>query len=270
MHPVVAIYSTFLNRALDQVLMDVALHRLPVTFVLDRAGITGNDGPSHNGVWDLALLGVVPGMRIAAPRDEPTLRGLLREAVDWQDGPTVVRFPKTALTDDIPAVRTVDGVDVLAEPDAEADVDVLVVCVGAIAADVLAACDSVRGAGFTMRVVDPGWVTPVPAELAAMAAHARLVVTVEDGSAIGGVGTRVAQAIAASAVLTPVRQLGVPTAFPAHGAVADVKAWAGLTSQDIGRRIVEWLVVVSPISESDEESGDAAARTREGARTRES
>jgi len=272
LHPVVAIYSNFLNRALDQVLMDVALHRLPVTFVLDRAGITGNDGPSHNGVWDLALLGVVPGLRIAAPRDEPTLRGQIREAVEWHEGPTMVRFPKTALGADIPAARSVGGVDVIVDPDGgpAADVDVLVVSIGSVASDVLAACESVRGAGFSVRVVDPGWVTPVPAELAALAAHARLVVTVEDGSTIGGVGTRVAQALAASAVLTPVRQLGVPTAFPAHGAVSDVKAWAGLTSQDIGRRIVEWLVVVSPISESDEGSGEASARTTERARTRES
>jgi 1-deoxy-D-xylulose-5-phosphate synthase len=252
--------------------MDVALHRLPVTFVLDRAGITGNDGPSHNGVWDLALLGIVPGLRIAAPRDEPTLRGQLREAVGWHEGPTMVRFPKTPLGADIPAVRSVGNVDVIVDPDdgAGADVDVLIVSIGSVATDVLTACESVRGAGFSVRVVDPGWVAPVPAELAALAAHARLVVTVEDGSATGGVGTRVAQSLAAAAVLTPVRQLGVPTAFPAHGAVADVKAWAGLTSQDIGRRIVEWLVVVSPINESDEGSDRASARTEEDARTHES
>ena len=127
LHPVVAIYATFLNRAFDQVLLDVALHRLPVTFVLDRAGLTGDDGPSHNGMWDLAILGVVPGLRIAAPRDETTLRMALDEAIEHDDGPTVVRFPKTPLGHDLPPVRQVGGVDVLAEPDVGASVDVLVV-----------------------------------------------------------------------------------------------------------------------------------------------
>jgi 1-deoxy-D-xylulose-5-phosphate synthase len=250
LHPVVAIYATFLNRAFDQVLLDVALHRLPVTFVLDRAGITGDDGPSHNGVWDLAVLGVVPGLRIAAPRDEPRLRAQLREAVSWQDGPTVVRFPKTPLGGDVPAVRTISGIDVLAEPNAECDVDVLIVSVGAVAADVLVAGDAVRQAGFTVRVVDPGWVSPVDSALADLAGRAKLVVTVEDGSEAGGVGSRIAQTIARNAVFTPVRQIGVPALFPAHGSVPDVKSWAGLTSQDIGRRIVEWSVVVAPSGES--------------------
>ncbi len=250
LHPVVAIYATFLNRAFDQVLLDVALHRLPVTFVLDRAGITGDDGPSHNGVWDLAILGVVPGLRIAAPRDETRLRAQLREAVAWQDGPTVVRFPKTPLGDDVPAVREVSGIDVLAEPAADAEVDVLVVSVGAVAGDVLAACESVRQAGFTVRVVDPGWVSPVDSAIADLAAMARLVVSVEDGSESGGLGTRIAQAVAHHGVFTPVRQIGVPTLFPSHGSVPDVKSWAGLTSQGIGRRIVEWSVVVAPSSDS--------------------
>ncbi|HZZ97871.1 MAG TPA: 1-deoxy-D-xylulose-5-phosphate synthase, partial [Jatrophihabitantaceae bacterium] len=241
-HPVVAIYATFLNRAFDQVLLDVALHRLPVTFVLDRAGITGEDGPSHNGVWDLAVFSVVPGIRIAAPRDETRLRAQLQDAVSWQDGPTVVRFPKTPLGPDLPAVRRVGGVEVLAEPAEDEDVDVLVVALGAIAADVLAAADSVRQAGFSVRVVDPGWVIPVDPALAGLAARASLVVTVEDGSAAGGIGTRIGQMLAERGVRTPVRQIGVPSRFPAHGSVTDVKSWAGLTIQDIGRRIVEWSV----------------------------
>ena len=248
LHPVVAVYATFLNRAFDQVLLDVALHRLPVTFVLDRAGITGEDGPSHNGVWDLATLGVVPGIRIAAPRDEPTLRAHLREALAWSAGPTVVRFPKTALVPDIAALRRTGGVDVLAEPGAD-DVDVLVVSVGALATDVLLACESVRQAGFTVRVVDPGWVTPVDPALVELARRARLVVTVEDGVVVGGVGSRIAQAVSAAGLSTPVRNIGVPVQFPAHGSVADVRAWAGLTIQGIGRRIVEWSVAVSPGTE---------------------
>jgi 1-deoxy-D-xylulose-5-phosphate synthase len=255
-HPVVAIYATFLNRAFDQVLLDVALHRLPVTFVLDRAGITGDDGPSHNGVWDLAVLGVVPGIRLAAPRDETRLRAQLRDAVAWGEGPTVVRFPKTPLGPELPARRRFGSVDVLDEPSLDADVDVLVVAVGAIASDVLAAADTIRQAGFSVRVVDLGWVHPVPPELADLAARASLVVTVEDGSVAGGVGTRVAQQLAAGGVSAPVRQIGMPDRFPAHGSVSDVKAWAGLTIQDIGRRIVEWLVVVSP----NDEPGHADAQ----------
>jgi 1-deoxy-D-xylulose-5-phosphate synthase len=251
LHPVVAVYATFLNRAFDQVLLDVALHRLPVTFVLDRAGITGEDGPSHNGVWDLAVLGVVPGIRIAAPRDETRLREQLREAVAHTGGPTVVRFPKTPLPADLPAVRSAGGVDVLSEDGSDA-VDVLIVAVGSSATDALAGADAVRGAGFTVRVVDPGWVTPVAGGLLELARQARLVVTVEDGSVAGGVGTRIAQAAAAAGVPAPVRQLGVPATFPAHGAVADVKAWAGLTSQDLGRRIVEWAVLVGPSGQSDD------------------
>jgi 1-deoxy-D-xylulose-5-phosphate synthase len=253
MHPVVALYATFLNRAFDQLLLDVALHRLPVTVVLDRAGITGEDGPSHNGVWDMAVLGVVPGLRLAAPRDEATLRDELSEAVAWSAGPTVVRYPKTPLGEPIPALRRVGGVDVLAERDADSDVDVLVVAVGSMAADVLDACSAVRRAGYTVRVVDPRWVVPVEPALLDLATHARLVVSVEDGTVSGGVGARIAQSLSAAGIDVPTRQLGVPHEFPAHGKVSDVRSWAGLTVPDIGRRIVEWSVVVSPDSEPETE-----------------
>jgi len=251
LHPVVAVYATFLNRAFDQLLMDVALHRLPVTVVLDRAGLTGEDGPSHNGVWDLAVLGVVPGIRIAAPRDEPTLRLELNEAVEHSTGPTVVRFPKTPLPDVIPALRRVGGVDVLAEPHDQA-VDVLVVSVGSLAHDVLGACAAVRQAGYTVRVVDPRWVTPVDPALVDLARAASLVVTVEDGSVVGGVGSRIAQTLTEHNVGVAMRQIGVPSEFPAHGKVPDVQSWAGLTNQDIGRRIVEWSVLVSSFEDPEQ------------------
>ncbi|HEY3632087.1 MAG TPA: 1-deoxy-D-xylulose-5-phosphate synthase [Jatrophihabitantaceae bacterium] len=254
MHPIVALYATFLNRAFDQLLMDVALHRLPVTFVLDRAGLTGDDGPSHNGMWDMSILGVVPGLRIAAPRDEATLRAELAEATDWAEGPTVVRFPKTPLVEDVPAVRHLDGVDVLAEPAPDADVDVLVVAVGAVAADVLDAAEAVRQAGYTVRVVDPRWVQPVPPAIIELGRAAGLVVTVEDGVVSGGVGSRVAQALRAAGVDTPTREIGVPVVFPDHGKVADVRVAVGLTVQDVGRRIVEWSALVQRGGDS---SGDA-------------
>lgn len=243
LHPVVAIYATFLNRAFDQLLLDVALHQLPVTVVLDRAGLTGDDGPSHNGIWDLALLGVVPGLRLAAPRDEQTLRTELREALEWDRGPTVVRFPKTPLPDALPALRSVDGVDVLAEPSADADVDTLVIAIGATAADVVAAAGAVRDAGFTVRVVDPRWVIPVGPGLAALAARASLVVTVEDGVLAGGVGARISQDLRARGLDVPTREIGVPARFLSHGNVNDVRATVGLTIPDIGRRIVEWSAV---------------------------
>jgi 1-deoxy-D-xylulose-5-phosphate synthase len=240
LHPVVAVYATFLNRAFDQLLMDVALHRVPVTLVLDRAGVTGEDGPSHNGVWDLALAGIIPGLRVAAPRDEPTLRAELREALDVADGPTALRFPKTPLGEDIAAIRIDGGVDVLAEPGSEAVVDVLLVSVGACAADALAAAERVRAEGFTVRVIDPRWVSPIPDAVLRLADGARLVVTIEDGVAIGGVGARLAQAVAASGRSVPVRELGVPTTFPAHGAVADVRSTLGVSRQAISRRLLEW------------------------------
>jgi 1-deoxy-D-xylulose-5-phosphate synthase len=244
LHPVVAVYATFLNRAFDQLLMDVALHRLPVTVVLDRAGLTGDDGASHNGMWDLALLGMVPGLRQAAPRDEATLRAELREAVAWADGPTVLRYPKTAVGPEVPAVRSIGAVDVLSEPSSEPAVDVLLISVGAMAPDAVRTSHDLARAGFSCRVIDPRWVTPVPDELIALARTARVVVTIEDGVVVGGVGSRVAQALRAAGVDVPTREIGVPPQFLDHGSVPDVRARIGMTGQDIARRVVEWAAGV--------------------------
>jgi 1-deoxy-D-xylulose-5-phosphate synthase len=248
LHPVVAIYATFLNRAFDQVVLDVALHRLPVTFVLDRAGITGNDGPSHNGMWDLSILGVVPGLRLAAPRDEPTLRDELREAVADTDGPTVLRFPKTPLPADVPAVRRDGGVDVLREPPAglagptePGGVDVLLISVGAMATTALDVAERIAAEGIAATVVDPRWVQPVAPELVALAARHRLVVTLEDGVRAGGVGSRVSQALRDAGIDVPARDVGIPPRFLDHGTVAQVKADVGLTAQDVARRVLEWV-----------------------------
>jgi 1-deoxy-D-xylulose-5-phosphate synthase len=240
LHPVVAIYATFLNRAFDQLLMDVALHKLPVTIVLDRAGLTGEDGASHNGMWDLAILGVVPGIRIAAPRDEPTLRALLREALAHEDGPTVVRFPKTPLPADVPALRSVGGVDVLVEPSPGAPTDVLIVALGATAGDAVAAAARIAEQGVTARVVNPGWVTPVAPGLAELARSSRLVVTIEDGVVDGGAGSRIAQSLRSGGIDVPTREIGVPARFLPHAKVADLRAELALTEQDLARRIVEW------------------------------
>jgi 1-deoxy-D-xylulose-5-phosphate synthase len=212
-------------------------------------------------MWDLALLGTVPGIRIAAPRDEATLRAELAEAVDHAAGPTVIRFPKTPLGPELPAVRRAGGVDVLAEPGPDAEVDVLIVAVGATAGDVLDASAAIGQAGYTVRVVDPRWVTPVDPALLDLARRARLVVTVEDGIAEGGVGSRLAQKLREAGNDVATRELGIPTKFLAHGKVADVRAHAGLTVQDIGRRIVEWSALVQRGSEP---GSDVHAARRSG------
>ncbi|MCU1592781.1 MAG: 1-deoxy-D-xylulose-5-phosphate synthase, partial [Frankiales bacterium] len=234
MHPVVCLYATFLNRAFDQALMDVALHALPVTFVLDRAGITGEDGASHNGMWDLSILQVVPGIRIAAPRDGATLREELREAVAVDDGPTAVRFPRGAVGDDVPALERVGGVDVLRRGK-----DVLLVAVGAMARIALDVADRAAAQGISVTVIDPRWVTPVPAALVDLARQHRLVVTVEDNGRVGGVGSRVSQALRDADVDVPARDIGIAPRFLEHGSRAEVLADVGLTAQDIARRIVE-------------------------------
>jgi 1-deoxy-D-xylulose-5-phosphate synthase len=235
-HPVVAIYSTFLNRAFDQVLMDVALHRAGVTFVLDRAGITGEDGPSHHGMWDLSLLQLVPGIRIAAPRDAASLREELREAVAIDDGPTVLRFPKGALPGDVPALDRFGGMDVLRR---DADADVLVVAVGAMAPLCLDVADRLAAHGIGVSVVDPRWVLPVDQRLPRLAGEHRLVVVVEDNCRVGGVATRIAQALEEARVPVPVRAFGLPQRFIGHGKRSEVLEEAGLTAQEVSRQVVE-------------------------------
>ena len=236
LHPVVAVYATFLNRAFDQVLMDVALHRAGVTFVLDRAGVTGEDGASHHGMWDLSLLQLVPGIRIAAPRDAATLRQELAEAVAVDDGPTVVRFPKGAVGPDLPAVDRLGGMDLLRRA---GDPDVLVVGIGAMAPLCLEVADGLTAQGIGATVVDPRWVAPVDPELPALAGRHRLVVVVEDGGRIGGVGSRIAQVLAEHGVPTPVQGFGIPARFLDHGKRAQVLEEIGLTGQEISRQVVE-------------------------------
>ena len=236
MHPVVALYATFLNRAFDQVLMDCALHRAGVTFVLDRAGVTGDEGASHNGMWDMSMLQVVPGLRMAAPRDEITLRAELREAVAVSDAPTVVRFSKGALGPEIPAIRTLGPLDVIAE---SGNGDVIIVSVGAFAPIAVEVADRLKAQGIGVVVVDPRWVKPLPADLIELASTARLVVVLEDGVRQGGVGSAVSQLLRDHDVDVPVRNLGVPVEFLDHAKRAQVLAEIGLTAQEISRSIVE-------------------------------
>ena len=236
MHPVVAVYATFINRAFDQVLMDCALHRAGVTFVLDRAGVTGDDGASHNGMWDLALLQIVPGLRIACPRDADSLRRQLREALDVTDAPTVIRFPKGAIGDSVPTVRRIGAIDVIHE---SGDASVVVVSVGAMASVGLQVAERLKDQGIGVRVLDPGWVRPIPAGLHEICAEADLVVTIEDGLREGGIGSSIAQSLNDAGVTSPFMAFGIPDAFLDHGKRAEVLASIGLTAQDIARAIVE-------------------------------
>ncbi|MET4643082.1 1-deoxy-D-xylulose-5-phosphate synthase [Streptomyces sp. NPDC006539] len=252
LHPVVAVYATFLNRAFDQLLMDVALHRCGVTFVLDRAGVTGPDGPSHNGMWDLSVLQVVPGLRIAAPRDADRLREELREAVTVDDAPTVLRFPKESVGEAVPAIDRVGAMDVLHRAD---DPQVLIVAVGVLASVCLQAADLLAGGGIRCTVVDPRWVKPVDEQLAPLAGRHRLVAVVEDNSRAGGVGSAVGQALRDAGVDVPLRTFGIPEQFLAHGKRAEVLADIGLTPVEIAGRISAALAAKAAVGRI-EESGE--------------
>nr|WP_278254982.1 1-deoxy-D-xylulose-5-phosphate synthase [Streptomyces sp. CA-256286] len=229
-HPVVALYSTFLTRAADQVLMDVALHRLPVTFVLDRAGITGPDGPSHHGMWDASLLTLIPGMRLALPRDSVQLKALLREAVAWNDGPSALRFPKGVVGPETKAVRRTGSVDILFESGIK---DVLLLSYGPLAPLCLEAAAQLVSQGIGATVADPRWATPVPAELRELVAAHRLVVTVEDNSRTGGIGSHLVQTLRDHTITTPAHNLGLPRDFLPHGPRAQLLCDAGLTATQV-------------------------------------
>ncbi|NCA07159.1 MAG: 1-deoxy-D-xylulose-5-phosphate synthase [Micrococcales bacterium] len=236
LHPVVAIYATFINRAFDQVVMDVALHKAGVTFVLDRAGVTGPDGASHHGMWDLALLQIVPGIEIAAPRDAIRLKEELGEAVAVSDRPTVLRFPKGAAPADIPALRRMsDGVEVLAEAPSK---DVLLVAVGAMASVAIKVAELLRAHGIGATVIDPRWVVPVRKSVIEMAGEHRLVVTLEDGVRVGGIGTRIRQDLRAAQIDTALNELGLPDEFLEHASRSEILERVGLTAQNITQEIV--------------------------------
>jgi len=236
LHPVVAVYATFMGRAFDQVLMDVALHKAGVTFVLDRAGVTGPDGASHHGMWDLAMLQIVPGIKIASPRDGKRLVEELNEAIDVSDAPTVIRFPKGSVSQEIAAVRRLDdGVDVLMESPAK---DVLVLTVGSMAHMGLQVAKMLADQGIGATVIDPRWVIPVPKSVVSLASKHRLVVTIEDGIRVGGIGTRVRQDLRAAQVDTALSEIGLPDEFLEHASRDEILDRVGLNAQDIAREIV--------------------------------
>ena len=237
LHPVVAIYSTFLSRAFDQLLLDVALHKAGVTFVLDRAGITGDDGPSHHGIWDMALTGIIPSLSLAAPRDGARLREVLREAVDISDAPSVIRFPKGPVSADIPAFERRDGIDVLYRGESA---DVLLISVGAMATMAVEAASQAYREGVGVTVIDPRWVKPLPSSLITLADRYKSVVVVEDGIAHGGIASALSEMFRTAGLTTPIHSIGVPLTFIEHSSRAEILSDLGMTAQNIAREIVEW------------------------------
>ncbi len=236
MHPVVAIYATFLNRAFDQLLMDCAMHKAGVTFVLDRSGITGPDGASHHGMWDMSLASIVPGLRLAAPRDGQQIRRALREAVDVHDGPTVLRFPKGSVAEPIRALTTIQGIDVLAG-DPDSDPEVLVVSVGAMASTAITVAEKLAAEGHTALVVDPRWVLPVPDALVALAGRAGRVAVIEDNNVAGGIGAEISRVLEEAGLTVPVHRFGLPKEFIDHASRGQVLESAGLTPGPIVDRL---------------------------------
>jgi 1-deoxy-D-xylulose-5-phosphate synthase len=241
MHPVVAVYSTFLNRAFDQLLLDVALHKAGVTFVLDRAGITGDDGPSHHGIWDLALTGIVPTLHVAAPRDGARLRETLREAVEISDAPSLIRFPKGAVQSDIPAFERRDGIDVLYRGESA---DVLLISVGSMAAIAVEAASQAYREGVGVTVIDPRWVKPLPQTLISMAQRYKSVVVLEDGIRHAGIASSISELFREAGLNVALHSIGVPLEFIEHSKRAEILEDLGITAQKISRDIVEWSSTV--------------------------
>lgn len=237
LHPVVALYSTFLNRAFDQLLLDVALHKAGVTFILDRSGITGDDGPSHHGIWDLALTGIVPTMHVGAPRDASRLREILREAITISDAPSMVRFPKGAVQEDIPAFERRDGIDVLYRGESA---DVLLVSIGAMAAIAVEAASMAYREGVGVTVIDPRWVKPLPTSLVTIAQRYKSVVVLEDGIKHGGIASSISEMFREAGLSTAIHSIGIPLAFIEHSKRSEIFSDLGITAQNIARSIVEW------------------------------
>lgn len=237
MHPVVAVYATFLNRAFDQVLLDVALHKAGVTFVLDRAGITGDDGASHNGIWDLAITGIVPTLHVAAPRDGARLREVLGEAIQISDAPSLVRYPKGEVIADIPAFERRDGIDVLYRGESA---DVLLISVGAMAAIAVEAASQAYREGVGVTVIDPRWVKPLPQSLVNMATRYKSVVVLEDGIRHGGIASTISEMFRDAGLQVPIHSIGVPLTFLEHAKRGQILSELGITAQQISLSIVEW------------------------------
>ncbi|MGQ0617368.1 MAG: 1-deoxy-D-xylulose-5-phosphate synthase [Acidimicrobiia bacterium] len=242
LRPVVAIYSTFLTRAFDQVMYDVGLHRQPVVFCIDRAGITGDDGPSHHGTLDMALLSKVPGMTILAPSSYQEVGQMLRDALDQVPGPVAIRWPKTQA----PSVSEDQIGQGLRGRRVRRGRDVCVLAVGKMLAAATEAADLLEAEGISATVWDVRVVKPLDQEMLAEAADHAGVVTVEDGVREGGAGAAVADALATLALDAgrrppAVQVLGTPVSYIPHGNADAILAELGLDAGGIAaaaRRLV--------------------------------
>ena len=237
MHPVVAVYATFLNRAFDQLLLDVALHHAGVTFVLDRSGITGDDGPSHHGIWDLALTGIVPTLHVAAPRDGARLRETLREAIAISNAPSLVRFPKGEVHADIPEIERRDGVDVLYLGQ---NSDVLLISIGAFAHLAIDAAAQAALSGVGVTVIDPRWVKPLPIAIVEMAHRYKRIVVLEDGIRHGGIASTVSEMVRDADISVPIHSIGVPLTFIEHSTRTQILQDLGITVAEVSASIINW------------------------------
>src|SRR6185437_595625 len=269
LHPVVSVYATFLNRAFDQLLMDVALHQLPVTVTLDRAGVTGPDGASHNGMWDGSILQVVPGLRVAAPRDGSRVAELVNEAVAVSDGPTVVRWPKGDVGAEAEAVGKLGQMDVLAVPGPGLGQDVLLLGAGPMAVTCVEVASRLAGHGIGVTVVDPRWVKPVDEAVTGAATRHRLVAVVEDNGRAGGFGDAVARLLRDHDVDVPVKTFGLAQEFLTHGSRAEILEAAGLTPQHLARQLTEAVARRTPAPAPEEPSGGAAGAPEQESSTQE-
>jgi len=238
LHPVVAVYSTFLNRAFDQLLLDVALHKAGVTFVLDRSGITGDDGPSHHGIWDLALTGIIPNAHVSAPRDAIRLRELLDECISISDAPSIIRFPKGAVAPELPAFERRDGIDILYRGEST---DILLLSVGAMAAIAVDAAAQAYREGVGVTVIDPRWIKPLPTQsLLSMAQRYKRVIVLEDGIKHAGVASTVSELFRDHGLETPIHSIGIPLEFIEHSKRNEIMEDLGITVQNVTRQLVGW------------------------------
>ena len=238
MHPVIAIYSTFLNRAFDQLLLDVALHKAGVTFVLDRAGITGDDGPSHHGIWDLALTGIVPNMHVGAPRDGARLKEILRECVNISDAPSMIRFPKGAIPADIQAIERVSGADVLHRGNSK---QVLLISIGSMASMALEVAQLAHQQGIEITVVDPLWVKPISPAIIAMCADYDTVVVMEDGIKHAGIASTISETLREAGSSCILHSIGVPLEFIEHSKRNEILEDLEITPAAIVQQIKGWI-----------------------------
>ena len=238
MHPVIAIYSTFLNRAFDQLLLDVALHNAGVTFVLDRSGITGDDGPSHHGIWDLALTGIVPNMHVGAPRDGARLKEILRQSVAIHDAPSMIRFPKGAVPLDIPALERISGTDILHRG---ASKQVLLISVGSMASMAVEVANLAKEQSIEITVVDPLWVKPISPDVIAMCGHYGTVIVMEDGIKHAGIASTISEALREAGSNCTLHSIGIPLEFIEHSKRNEILEDLAITPAEIVQQISGWI-----------------------------